>query len=151
MLQSGMGAHPRAFAPGQCLVTVGARFGTPGAESGSGVIKHVRRKRDGERENRPGAFRPEAWAVNSSYCPLNKWPTFSVRSTFTPRAEGSNHNHKRRNARSGICGAGSGCPKSFSAPVREKTVQKRQQTDMTRASLLNCREGDGRGPALATR
>ena len=38
-----------------------ARFGTPGAESGSEVIKHVRRKRDGERENRPGAFRPEAW------------------------------------------------------------------------------------------
>ena len=71
-----------------------ARFGTPGAESGSEVIKHVRRKRDGERENRPGAFRPEAWAVNSSYCPLNKRPTFSVRSTFTPRAEGSNHNQK---------------------------------------------------------
>ena len=38
-----------------------ARFGTPGAESGSEVIKHVRRRRDGERENRPGAFRPEAW------------------------------------------------------------------------------------------
>ena len=38
-----------------------ARFGTPGAESGSEVIKHVRRKRDGERENRPGAFRPGAW------------------------------------------------------------------------------------------
>ena len=38
-----------------------ARFGTPGAESGSEVIKHVRRKRDGERENRPVAFRPEAW------------------------------------------------------------------------------------------
>ena len=41
MLQSGMGAHPGAFAPGQCLVTVAARFGTPGAESGSGVITHV--------------------------------------------------------------------------------------------------------------
>ena len=152
MLQSGMGAHPGAFAPGQCLVTVVARFGTPGAESGSGVIKHVTEEtgRDGERKQTRG-LSPRGLAVNSSYCPLNKRPTFSVRSTFTPRAEGSNHNHKRRNARSGICGAGSESPKSFSAPVREKTVQKRQQTDMSRASCFNCLEGDGRGPAFATR
>ena len=150
MLQSSMGAHPRAFAPGQCLVTVAARFGTPGAESGSGVIKHVTEETGRtERETDPG-LSPRGLAVNSSYCPLNKRPTFSVRSTFTPRAEGSNHNHKRRNARSGICGAGSECPKSFSAPVREKTIQKRQQTDMSRASLLNCHEGDGWGLALAT-
>ena len=144
MLQSGMGAHPGAFAPGQCLVTVGARFGTPGAESGSGVIKHVTEEtgRDGERENRPGAFRPEAWTVNSSYCPLNKWPT------FTPRAEGSNHNHKRRNARSGICGAGSENPKSFSALVREKKFKKGNRTDM-RGELRNGRDGMAWMPACA--
>ena len=86
--------------------------------------------------------------MNSSYCPLNKWPTFSVRSTFTPRAEGSNHNHKRRNARSGICGAGSENPKSFSAPVREKKLKKGNRTDM-RSKLRNGRDGMAWRPAHA--
>ena len=147
------GSAPRGFRPWSvpCHCYVGARFGTPGAESGSGVIKHVREETGRRERKQTRGLSPRGLAVNSSYCPLNKRPTFSVRSTFTPRAEGSNHNHKRRNSRSGICGAGSESPKSFSAPVREKTVQKRQQTDMSRASCFNCLEGDGRGPAFATR
>ena len=53
---------------------------------------------------------------------------FNVRSTLTHRAEGSNNTTKRRGLRCGIIGVGSENPKSFSAPVHEKTVQKRKQT-----------------------
>ena len=53
--------HTPGLSPLVSVCLCVARFGTPGAESGSEVIKHVRRRRDGERENRPGAFRPEAW------------------------------------------------------------------------------------------
>ena len=126
MLQSGMGAHPGAFAPGQCRVTVVARFGTPGAESGSEVIKHVMEE-TGRRERKtdPGPFAPRPGGpVNSSYCPIKDCSAFSVRSMLTHRAEGSNNTTKRRGLRCGISGAGSGNLKSFSAPVREKSLKK---------------------------
>ena len=58
-----------------------------------------------------------------------------VLSTFTLRAEGSNHNHKRRNSRSGICGAGSENPKSFSAPVREEKSLKKVTDPICEASF----------------
>ena len=84
------------------------------------------RKRDGERENRPGAFRPEAWWTGELvYCPIKVCSAFSVRSTLTHRAEGSNNTTKRRKLRSGISSAGSEGLISFSAPVREKKVEKR--------------------------
>ena len=60
------------------------------------------RERDGERENRPGAFRPEAWWTDELVVLSNikVRPTFSVWSGLAHRAEGADHNHNRRKLRS---------------------------------------------------
>ena len=86
--------------------------------------------------------------MNSSYCPIKDCSAFSVRSTITHRAEGSNNTTKRRGLRCGISGVGSQSLKSFSALVREKKFKKGNRTDMW-SELRNGRDGMAWRPARA--